>query len=51
MLCAEGFVFEIELGDDGNGPALRLVTQPPEQDPAPPIEMRVIQAIGVAGHC
>ncbi len=39
---------EIELADDGNGPALRLVTQAPDQDPAPPIESRVIQAINEA---
>ncbi len=39
---------EIELADDGNGPALRLVTQAPGQDPAPPIESRVIQAINEA---
>ena len=39
---------EIELADDG--PALRLVTQAPGQDPAPSLEKRVIQAIGEAGQ-
>ena len=41
---------EIELADDANGPALRLVTQTPGQDPAPPLEKGVIQAIGEAGQ-